>query len=284
MLDGISNSRPRTDTDDSHTQGVATIPTRYIELDVESIKTVPFTCADVQPKTRLFVDGIAPSDVRQGGVGDCTLQASLASLARTPAGRTYLQSNVRENRDEHGATTSYTVTLFKKSPSGAYERTQIDVPNVCLGSRGFAHAVDRDGAVEVWPRVYEQAMLKANNGVACTNMPEAMSVLTGKPAVDIATSDAHLSGKLARGFGLGKVQVLSTTGRVTANLEDPKLKPAHAYTLVGVEARPVRQSDGSYQVEELYVLRNPWGYDNPRPMTIDEVKKYFSTYSEGDVP
>jgi hypothetical protein len=137
-------------------------------------------------------DGIAPSDVRQGGVGDCTLQASLASLARTPAGRTYLQNNVRENRDEHGAITSYTVTLFKKSSSGAYERTQIDVPNVCLASRGFA--------------------------------------------------------------------------------------------LMAIEARPVRQADGSYQVEGLYVLRNPWGYDNPRPMTIDEVKKYFSTYSEGDVP
>jgi hypothetical protein len=282
MVDGISNSSRRTAADQHASESGAVAP-RYVELDVDSIRT-PLTCLDAPAKTTLFVDGISPSDVRQGDVGDCTLQATLASLARTPAGRSFLKDHVHENRDAAGNVTSYSVSLFKKNASGAYEPTRVNVPTSCLASRGFAHAVDHDGAVEVWPRVFEQAMLQVNAGAACSNMPEAMSILTGKPAVDLSTSDANLGGKLARGFGAGKVQVLSTTGKIESALDEPKLKPAHAYTLAAIEARPVRQPDGSYHVEELYVLRNPWGFDNPRPLTIDEVKKYFSTYSEGDVP
>lgn len=283
-MDGITgtNGYTRTNDDDTKSKWLPEIP-RYVELDADAIKTPPFVCADVQPKTTLFVDGISPSDVRQGGVGDCTLQASLASLARTKAGQDFLQRNVRANHDGAGNVTSYTVSLFKKNNAGAYERTSVDVPSSCFASRGFAHAVAADGAVEVWPRVYEQAMLHANGG-PCTNMPEAMSILTGKPAVDHATSDANMEEKLFRGFTSGKVQVLSTTGKVTQDIAEPNLKPSHAYTLAGIVTRFAQRSDGSYHAEQLYVLRNPWGYDNPRPLTFDEVKKYFSTYSEGDVP
>ncbi len=283
MLDGISNSNRRT-VEDDHDASHVTPTARTIELDVDAITTpTPFVCADVPDKTTLFVSGISPEDVRQGGVGDCTLQASLASMARTPAGQASLRNNVRTNRDGDGNVTSYTVTLFEKKSSGAYERTNVDVPNRCLASRGFAHAVDASGAVEVWPRVYEQAMLRANGG-PCTNMPEAMSILTGKPAIDRSTSDASLADQLFRGYVGGKVQVLSTTGKVTSAIDEPKLKPAHAYTLIGIVTRFERGPDGAYHTEQLYVLRNPWGYDNPRPLTIDEVKNYFSAYSEGEVP
>jgi hypothetical protein len=260
-MEPVSNSRSRADAD-THTEAVATVPTpRYFELDVESIKTPPFVCADVQPKTTLFVGGISPEDVRQGGVGDCTLQASLASLARTKAGRDFLETNVHANRDGAGNVTSYTVTLFKKNAASTYERTNVEVPNSCFASRGFTHAIGADGAVEVWPRVYEQAMLRANGG-PCSNMPEAMNILTGKPAVGVSTNDANLSGKLARAYALGKVQVLSTTGRVTIDIAEPKLKAAHAYTLMGIEARPVRQADGSYQVEAVHPAK-PVGIRQP---------------------
>jgi hypothetical protein len=283
MVDAIASSNRRTSADD-HASEVAAPKTWLPDFSVDAIKTPPpFVCVDMPAKTTLFVDGMSPSDVRQGGVGDCTFQASLASLARTPAGQAFLRDHVRANRDGDGNVASYTVTLFEKNASGAYERTQVDVPNRCLASRGFAHAIDGDGAVEVWPRVYEQAMLRANGG-PCANMPEAMSILTGKPAIDSSTSDARLEDKLFRGYVGGKVQVLSTTGAVTKDVDDPKLKPGHAYTLTGIVTHFERQADGAYRVEQLYVVRNPWGYDDPRPLTIDEVKKYFSTYSEGDVP
>ena len=252
-------------------------PPRYIELDVDSLPST-FQCFDTPAKTTLFVDGISPSDVRQGGVGDCTLQASLASLARTVRGKAFIRRHVTETPD------GFSVSVFRKSASGAYEPTTVHVPKGCLASHGFAHAVDAGGASEVWPRVFEQAMLRANGGVPVANMPEAMSILTGRPAKDIPTTSEHLRGVLARGFAKGNVQVLSTTGRLATDIENPKLKAGHAYTLVGVEAHAYRTADGSYSVEEVYVLRNPWGYDQPPPLTLEQVQKYFSTYSEGDVP
>lgn len=282
MLDAISNSKPRTDADQD-AKSVTKAATGYVELDSDSFVTAPFVGVDLPIKTTLFVDGISPSDVQQGAVGDCTLQASMASLARTLGGRKFLQDNVKANCDDAGNVTSYTATLFKKNASGAYERTMVTVPSNCFASYGAVHAMDGTG-VEVWPRVYEAAMLQLNHGVPCTNMPDAMAMLTGRPAVDISTADAHLEEKLLRGFQLGQVQVLSTTGKVTKDIDDPKLKEGHAYTLVAVTVKAVPQADGSFNVERFYQLRNPWGYDHPRELTGDELKKYFSTYSEGDVP
>lgn len=281
MVDAISNSNRRLEELQTNQSGPVT--PRYVELDVDSIKTTPFVCADMPVKTTLFVDGISPSDVQQGQVGDCTLQASLASLARTVGGCRFLQDHVRANVDSAGNVTSYTATLFKKNAVGAYTPTQVTVPNDCFASYGAVHAVDGTG-VEVWPRVYEAAMLKLNGGQPCTNMPDAMGILTGRPALDVSTSDAQLAEKLERGFQRGQVQVLSTTGKVLAPMQDPKLKPAHAYTLTAITVNAVPQADGSFNVERVYVLRNPWGYDHPRAFTLDELKKYFSTYSEGDVP
>ncbi len=80
----------------------------------------------------------------------------------------------------------------KWTTAGAYEHTKVDVPANCFASTTFANVVRANGAVEVWPRVYEAAMLKVNNGVPCGNMPEAMGLLTGHPAVDVPTTDADL--------------------------------------------------------------------------------------------
>jgi hypothetical protein len=281
MVDAISNANRRT-TDDHTSAGVAPVATSYVELDVDAIKT-PFVSVDMPAKTTLFVDGISPSDVQQGQVGDCTLQASLASLARTLGGRRFLENNVRANVDSAGNVTSYTATLFKKNAAGAYTRAEVNVPSNRFASYGAVHAIDGTG-VEVWPRVYEAAMLQINGGKPCDNMPDAMGLLTGRSAVDMSTSDVHLADKLDRGFQRGQVQVLSTTGKVTTDISDPKLKPAHAYTLSAITVCAVPQADGSFNVERLYVLRNPWGYAHPRALTLDEVKKYFSMYSEGDVP
>ncbi len=286
MIDSLRSSGvdglPESQTSQHPTTTTPATP-RYVELDVDSILSVPFVCADMPVKTTLYVDGISPSDVQQGQVGDCTLQASLASLARTLGGRRFLENNVHTNADSAGNVTSYTVTLYKKGNTGAYARTNVTVPANCFASRGSVHAMDGAG-VEVWPRVYEAAMLKLNGGQPCDNMPQAMGILTGRPAVDVLTSDAQLAAKLERGFTQGQVQVLSTTGKVTVALDHPKLKPAHAYSLSAIETRAVRQPNGSFNLERVYVLRNPWGYDHPRALTLGELKKYFSTYSEGAVP
>lgn len=284
MVDAISNANRRQPTEDPATNQIATQPTRYIELDVDSIKTTPFVCVDTPAKATLFVDGIAPSDVRQGHPNTCALQGTLISLARTPAGRTLLKNHVWENRDPNGKVTSYTVVLYKKSASGAYEPKRIQVPASCLASRGVMHTLDHDDAVEVWPRVYEQAFLQLNGGEESSTVPDVTGMLTGRESTEISTNVPNLNGKLARGFGLGKIQIFCSNAKNSAAADERKLVENHAYVLAGIEARPVRQPNGSYVVEELYILRNPWGFNQPAPMTLDEVKRFFSQYDEGDVP
>lgn len=283
MVDAISNSNRRM-TPDDHASDVSAVPTRYIELDVDSIKTTPFVCVDTPAKATLFVDGIAPSDVRQGHPNDCALQATLISLARTPAGRTLLKNHVWENRAPDGNVTSYTVVLYKKAASGSYEPTRVQVPASCLASRGVMHTLDHDGAVEVWPRVYEQAFLQLNGGEESSTVPDVTGMLTGRESTEISTNVPNLNGKLARGFGLGKIQIFCSNAKTSPAADERKLVANHAYVLAGIEARPVRQANGTYVVEELYILRNPWGFNQPAPMTLDEVKKFFSEYNEGDVP
>jgi hypothetical protein len=46
----------------------------------------------------------------------------------------------------------------------------------------------------------------------------------------------------------------------------------------------MRGADRHYHIETLVMVRNPWNYDHPRPMTLNEVQKYFNAYSVGDVP
>jgi len=77
------------------------------------------------------------------------------------------------------------------------------------------------------------------------------------------------------GWQTNKVQVLSTTGASSTDLEKAGLKAEHAYTVVSVF---------TLLNQTIVTVRNPWGYDDPRSFTLDEVKKYFPTYSEAALP
>lgn len=62
------------------------------------------------PRPVLIVDGMSPSDVKQSiNVGDCTVESTLASLARTEKGRAWLASRVRVVPDASGDVAKYVV-------------------------------------------------------------------------------------------------------------------------------------------------------------------------------
>ncbi len=222
----------------------------------------------------LYVQGISPSDISQGSIGDCSFQATLASLARTPEGQAVIHKCIEERKDASGAPV-YRVSIFTKAPSG-FVPFKVDITFANLPAGGLRVGVDpRTNAHEVWPRVLEAAMLRANHGVTCCTVPDAFGILTGGTAIDTSTSDRTFEDRLVMGFATKKVQVLSTTGAFTGELQNPKLKPDHAYTVVGV----IHMSTGTF-----VTVRNPWGYDDPASLPIDQVKKYFPTYSEAALP
>jgi hypothetical protein len=122
-----------------------------------------------------------------------------------------------------------------------------------------------------------------NGGEETTTAPDVTAMLTGHESNEIPTSTANLNGKLARGFGLGKIQILVSNEKNSVAADNRKLVAAHAYMLAGIEAHAIRKQDGTYEVQELYILKNPWGINQPAPMTLDELKQFFCAYDEGDV-
>lgn len=239
------------------------------------------------PRPVLIVDGMSPADVKQSiTVGDCTVEATLASLARTEKGRAWLQSRVRAVPDASGDVAKYVVLLKVKDASGKFVDKPVDVdPHFMV--RG--HPGSKTDVTEVWPLVFEAAIAKELGGVDVLNrggnVPIATGFITGKPAVDVPVkTNDKLGDALVDDFMAGRVQTLSTAE------VDPKANPLglvgnHAYTVVDVRPRqPVVQPDGTTKLETLVVVRNPWGFDDPRPMTVAEVRAAFGAYSVGDVP
>lgn len=234
----------------------------------------------------LVVDGMSPSDVVQAiNVADCTVEATLASLARTEKGRAWLQSRITTVLDAQGEVDHYVVLLKATGANGKME----DLP-ISVDPHRFVkgHPGSSTTTKEVWPLVYEAAIAKAVHGTANLEqlgyMPFTSSIITGKPAVDtVPSTDPKFGDAIVDDFMAGRVQTLNTAA---LSKDNPLgLAPSHAYTVVDVRPRqPVLQPDGSTKLETLVVVRNPWGHSDPRPMTIAEVRAEFGTYSVGDVP
>ncbi len=243
--------------------------------EATSVTSPSFT----QPSATLFVNGLSPDDVQQGGVGDCTFQASMASIARSPEGRAYLKGLIHENYGKDGKVESYTVKLYKEVSPGKWEPRSVDVPANTFFSDGARSKANDKGEVEVWPRVLESAMLKLNGGVPTGNMPTSLATLTGTPALDTNVATPGIEQKMIDDFRLGRVQTLSTTGVLTKPIDDPKLFDAHCYTVTDI-----KQVVENGRVETLIYLRNPHGVDDPRPIKASELPKYFGDYSVGAMP
>ncbi len=235
----------------------------------------------------LVVDGMSPADVKQSiNVGDCTLESTLTSLARTEKGRAWLMSRVKAVPDASGEVGKFIVTLKVKDASGNFVDKPVDVdPHFFVHGHPGSTLSDR----EVWPLVFEAAIAKEAGGVPTmettyANMPSATAFLTGKPAKDaVVKKDPTLEADLLADFAAGKIQTLNTAAVPSPN--PLGVVPNHAYAVVDVKPnQPVKQPDGTTKLETLVWVKNPWGHDDPRPMTVAEAKAAFDTYSVGDVP
>lgn len=244
--------------------------------------------ATVVERPVLIVDGISPTDVRQAAsVGDCTVEATLASLARTPKGQAWLASRIKTERDAQGEIVGFTVLLKVRTDKG-----YVDQP-VAVDARKFVlgHDLTKNakGEGEVWPLVWEAAISQQVGGHAVlgagSDVPTSSAFITGLPAVDsVPRDDKSLGPRMLADFDAGRLQTLST-GLTVPGANPAGLAPAHAYTVMDVRSnQPVLQPDGTTKLETLVYLRNPWGTNDPRPMTIAEVQRDFGAYSVGDVP
>ena len=242
--------------------------------------------------TRAFIGGATPGDVRQGDLGNCTVMSSLAALARTPKGQRFLESRVQEHLGRDGKVASYTVLVSQNVGGGRRADIPVEVDAHAL-PKGHWIGDAKAGAVEVWPIVFEAALAKAQGGLDAmdkgSTVPKSFAYITGHEAVDSSPRTKDFADRLRADFAAGKALVLSTNGTTEAppggwNGGNPKLYDAHAYAITDVRDVATRGADGRYHVETFVTVRNPWGFDHPRPMTLAEMQRHFGAYSVGEVP
>jgi hypothetical protein len=272
---------------------------------------------------RLFIQGagdvnaIDANDVGQGQLGDCYLLASLCAMARTPEGRARLKSIVEEKRDDRGRVTSYAVALkqrddaaSRKAGKDVYRDVRVEVPpdfqTTRLSAKGDARHTDlvksdapdaavvagaaragdsgADGSVEVWVAVIEKAYANMKGGFSAIGhggfADEAMPALTGASAArkPFEGPGAYWPVDLKADLAAGKLVTIGTPATL------PTTGPGGAapYGLVGPHAYVVTGSfekDGKVMVQ----LYNPHGVNHPPPVPFDELVKYATHVSVGDI-
>ncbi|MGA2448428.1 MAG: C2 family cysteine protease [Polyangiaceae bacterium] len=261
------------------------------------------------------IEEISPRDVSQNQIGDCALLATLCALANTSQGRAVLRNSIVENKDPQGHVVSYSVTLFERRPTtlGSVLRnanelskelgewavdlfhTLSKVTVTVDGKYACGHADARatdSGTQEVWPLVLEKAVAQivggydALNGGSLPHRP--MEMLTGKPAAFHPLVGATLSRVVPGSFSPSDVASAVAAGRPVVLATKPALVPAappgqappyrlqaqHSYAAVGIV-----EAGGKKCLE----LMNPWGCNDPTPIPLDELPKYFLGASAGSV-
>jgi hypothetical protein len=138
-------------------------------------------------------DAVHPSDVDQGGLGDCYLMSSLAALALRQEGIDLIKSNIRPNEDG-----TYTVILYERNPwTGELEPVEVrvtpDFPLRADGSAAFAGFGDKDGdQEEFWVMLYEKAYAQHHGSYLDIKGGwgyEALETITGTPSESLNPAD-----------------------------------------------------------------------------------------------
>ena len=263
-------------------------PTTYIELDDDKPVAAPpppppppntepdFTLFDAQGKgsecllragrPSVYVGPIAPDDVKQYDKADCTLMATLASLARTPAGQQWIRNHIRSDRDPQGNEIWHVTLHTELAVMGPLVKIDVTV-GTCDLTR------DPEGA-PAWPRIFEAAMLKANKEQPWGSARCSFEMLVGRTSEDLSPSADQFESRLAAGFERGMVQVLSTLAPPPGS----RVADLHAYTVLDVK------KDAQGHISQVK-LQNPWGMTPPRIlwMSIADVKRTFAGFTQGSV-
>jgi hypothetical protein len=302
-----SSSTGRTDNPDLHPPGQgfaddriardAEAFTRYQNFATDSVgqssgNTAACGGFDAQPTERIgnstlaFAQrgdsfAFAPTDIHQRRLGDCALMGTLAGLAATPAGRALLSNAITENRDNSGAVTSYTVTLYKpddtRLPPVFLACKVLVSPEFPQGAHAEPATNEDKTKNEIWPLVIEKAYAEVRGGydrIGCGGtVYGAMTALTGRfPQHDEpGWLFGYTSKDLLRDLAAGKSIVLSTPqeDKLTASrarfpAESSDVANEHAYAVLGTTM------EGGDVMVRLY---NPWGKEFSIP--LNHLSKWF---------
>jgi hypothetical protein len=220
----------------------------------------PTAAVDYSPapaNTPLFNSG-GPSylDVRQGAVGDCWLEASLAEVAARDPQDIRNMFTYDGTTVDNGATVGlYTVRFFNTNGVAVYVQVDTELPD---GGEYYDHVANDLGTQALWVALAEKAYAEANSLGYVTTGHEgqdsygalnngdpawALQAITGKSASDYSINPTNI----AAAWNAGNLIVLWT-----GNPPSSYIVGSHCYAVVGYNA-------SSSQPFELF---NPWGTDS----------------------
>ncbi len=198
-------------------------------------------------KQSLFGTGPAPSDINQGGVGDCFFLAAIAAFANQQPG-TILNSAV-----DLGDGT-YAVQFYSNG-SPVFVRVNNTFTTGGWNGLNFAHPGANN---TIWAMVMEKAFCWFRNGsntyssISGGWMGEVYTDLNA-PSTMItpsAFSDTQLFNMLSTDLQDNVPVTFCTFGSVSGESPAPDLVSCHAYTLLGTK---------TVNGVNEYIVRNPWG-------------------------
>ncbi|WP_125776453.1 C2 family cysteine protease [Antribacter gilvus] len=210
-------------------------------------------------------DEFRPDNISQGQMGDCSLLASAAAMAK--ADPEWLQEHMKYDAD----TNTYTVTLYDEDGNPVEVKVE--------GSLIDPAAMGADGN-PAWVSVYEKAAAQFQGGyenIQSQWPQDMMKMMTGKDADEYST-DAFLpwnersTGEIRDDLADGKPVVAWTP----KDVDHDDIVGGHAYMVDSVD------KDGNVR------LMNPWGPNAGEPhyvtLTEEEFKKNFSNVAVSEKP
>lgn len=240
----------------------------------------------------LFIDGPAPSDVKQGAIGNCFFPAALAAVAHVRPDA--IEDMIKDNGDG-----TYTVRFYSGDWSGPGAPAYIDVDAdlysrsyggpVYGASLGGSTAADK---MELWFPLVEKAYAKwkggyrdiGKGGVSGRVMQEVMGARYDYEVL-AATSADNVYAILQRAEQKGWPATAGTFGKERADLyTNTGVYANHAYSILGTE-----EENGTKYVK----LRNPWGQSEPGwdgrndgifRLELDKFTKLYSSIAVCEAP
>lgn len=211
---------------------------------------------------------VHPSDVRQGGAGDCSLMASLASIAQQCPD--LIRAMIHRNHND-----TYTVTFGDGGTETVTPHLPMQAPDTPAGADYGVGDPDAPQVRDIWVAIIEKALAKRRGNDYANLTGEPDDILAELTAARTARHHQPLSGidldRLAdlhrRGHAiLAGTLYRDTTERLGIPFPGSELTPEHVYVVTGVNP-----ADGTV------TIRDPRHRDTP---DITVTRDQFHSYIE----
>ncbi len=225
----------------------------------------------------LIIDGIEPTDVAQGQIGDCWWVASMMAVAQADPG--VIEDAINEN-----ANGSYTVRLYDNGQP-VYVTVTPDMVLQPDGTPAFVNNNFAGESYELWPMVMEKAMALHWGDYAdieADSPGTGVSTITGQPSHTALARFSPSMDDMESLLADGGAVLLGTFPPPTPDswlpdtygeAEDGKLVEGHAYYVQSVDV-----------AADTITVINPWGSDYPPVvLTHAQFDESFGTFFTNEV-